>query len=887
MRKTSLLRTLVFILLAGAFLFGVSPSQAQVAVDLPEVTARAGTSDTIPISVDDLTGEGVISYQITVLFDDSVVDIDGVTTDGTLSDGGTVLVNTATPGQITISFASTTALAGSGTLVALNADFLAAGTSPLTFDEVMFNEGDPAVAVEGGSVTVIERAVFFGDDVTGFAGQEILIPVRVDNLTAGDDILAFQFDVNFDPAVLDITGATTTGSLSEGFTVITNPLDDGVVRLAAAGTSAITGEGTLIFLRANLLSGGSSDITLTNVIFNEGTPVILSLPGVVTVEEGEEFEANLAPYNEVPPTGSDIEGNPSGSVTASLNGGQLVVTGSFSGLSSPFVGSHLHLAETGVNGNVVIALNPTLGGDSRSGTFTAANNTFSPSQNIIDALRAGNIYVNVHSDNFPGGEIRGQLLDAPNAAPSAVTLTAPEDGDITIEGEPSDAIVFDWEPSTDPNGDKVVYVLEVGLDPAFTAFVDTLVLENTSFELSFGEIEALLASLNVAVGATAQFFVRVNAQDGSLRTLGETMALNVTRGVLPNMEAHLAGMNEVPPVFSTGSGEAFASLTENQLVISGSFHGLAGAFTASHIHVAFPGVDGPVVLPLTVTVDANGRGGRFLPANNTFTLSEVGLSGGFVRDVFVAALVAERTYVNVHSAAHPQGEVRGQLKFRPNAAPAAIAISSPAAATGFNAEGDLDSTLVTVEWDAASGSETVAYVYQISTTANFSNVIFSRQTTENMVMISVREAIELLEEAGTDAGASATFHHRVIVTDGSLWTAGPPRTFSLTNTQENVGTDEDGELPAAFALKGNYPNPFNPSTSIRFDLPETSEVRVVIVDMLGRQVLVLPAQTMAAGANRMIEVDASRLASGTYLYRVIATGAGKTFQEASTMTLMK
>ncbi|MDE0158451.1 MAG: DUF4397 domain-containing protein, partial [Candidatus Dadabacteria bacterium] len=78
------------------------------------------------------------------------------------------------------------------------------------------------------------------------------------------------------------------------------------------------------------------------------------------------------------------------------------------------------------------------------------------------------------------------------------------------------------------------------------------------------------------------------------------------------------------------------------------------------------------------------------------------------------------------------------------------------------------------------------------------------------------------------------------------------------------------ELPTEFALQGNYPNPFNPSTQIRFDLPATAEVTVQVIDLLGRMVLTLPAQSVEAGANRTVELDGASLASGTYLYRLIA-----------------
>ncbi len=89
-------------------------------------------------------------------------------------------------------------------------------------------------------------------------------------------------------------------------------------------------------------------------------------------------------------------------------------------------------------------------------------------------------------------------------------------------------------------------------------------------------------------------------------------------------------------------------------------------------------------------------------------------------------------------------------------------------------------------------------------------------------------------------------------------------------------------------MHGNYPNPFNPTTTITFDLPETAEVSVGIVDLLGRTVMTLPAQRMEAGANRTMEVDASHLASGTYLYRVIVrTQTKEVYTGAGRMVLLK
>ena len=95
------------------------------------------------------------------------------------------------------------------------------------------------------------------------------------------------------------------------------------------------------------------------------------------------------------------------------------------------------------------------------------------------------------------------------------------------------------------------------------------------------------------------------------------------------------------------------------------------------------------------------------------------------------------------------------------------------------------------------------------------------------------------------------------------------------------------ELPETFVLQGNYPNPFNPSTTIQFSLPETADVEIQIFDMLGRRAMVIPSQSIEAGANRSIQLNASALASGSYFYRVIARMDSKTLVESGRMMLVK
>ncbi|MFC2134360.1 T9SS type A sorting domain-containing protein [Bacteroidota bacterium] len=73
--------------------------------------------------------------------------------------------------------------------------------------------------------------------------------------------------------------------------------------------------------------------------------------------------------------------------------------------------------------------------------------------------------------------------------------------------------------------------------------------------------------------------------------------------------------------------------------------------------------------------------------------------------------------------------------------------------------------------------------------------------------------------------------------------------------------------PVNYELSQNYPNPFNPSTKIEFVIPDDEKVTIKVFDILGREVKTLLDEFKEAGHHE-VEFNASRLASGTYIYRL-------------------
>jgi hypothetical protein len=90
-----------------------------------------------------------------------------------------------------------------------------------------------------------------------------------------------------------------------------------------------------------------------------------------------------------------------------------------------------------------------------------------------------------------------------------------------------------------------------------------------------------------------------------------------------------------------------------------------------------------------------------------------------------------------------------------------------------------------------------------------------------------------------------------------------------------VGVDEQSFLPSEVRLLQNFPNPFNSTTTIVFDVAGRVPVRVTVHDLLGRQIAVITESIRQAGRH-MLTFDAAGLASGIYIVRLQAMGSNAT-----------
>ena len=141
----------------------------------------------------------------------------------------------------------------------------------------------------------------------------------------------------------------------------------------------------------------------------------------------------------------------------------------------------------------------------------------------------------------------------------------------------------------------------------------------------------------------------------------------------------------------------------------------------------------------------------------------------------------------------------------------------------------------------------------------------------NSTNINGTWVIKCVDAAGNDAGVLKGWGLRI------------NNTVVVGNSNPAVS------LPQKFLLSQNYPNPFNPVTGFNYEIPIDANVKIVLYDMLGRNIKTLVNDFKRAGSYSF-ELDASALSSGTYFYKIEVSQSGSstvTFTDVKKMVLIK
>jgi hypothetical protein len=361
------------------------------------------------------------------------------------------------------------------------------------------------------------------------------------------------------------------------------------------------------------------------------------------------LEANLSPASEVP-------------AVDSVAGGRAVLALMTDTLSyrvfvadiDNVTAAHIHEGAPGANGPVIV---PLFGG---SGVFDPANPisgtlTLTPTQ--VMKLLAGDYYINVHTSDFPGGEVRGQVRTyTPPAKHNALLLGRNEVPAVTTsaKGVARFTIV---------NTDTLQYQIAV-----------SNIVSITAAHIHFGPIGkngGVVHGLYSGSGA----FDPANPLSGTLTLTNKNLVdlltgyyyVNIHTSANPSGEirgqiggtrlfqANLSGAAEVPPRIGNASGRAVLALSADATKLT--YRVMVNdiiSITAAHIHRAPAGANGGVIFNLV------GSGGFSTqqPVSGTLDLSTAQ----------VMDLISDNYYVNVHTTSAPAGAIRGQvLPYQPTA----------------------------------------------------------------------------------------------------------------------------------------------------------------------------------------------------------------------------
>ncbi|HEY0545790.1 MAG TPA: cohesin domain-containing protein [Pyrinomonadaceae bacterium] len=273
------------------------------------ITTLTGVPVTVPLTVDDTTGNGLLSYDFTLNYNPSVVTYTGFDQSSTVSSGMSVLVNSSTPGVLVVSAFQSGPLSGAGTLLKLN--FNAVGSpgasSPMNFSSFKFNEGTPCLSVTNGLVTIISGTIT-GTITYGNAINSPLVrgvPNATLNAVGSVNVMALT----------NAAGAYSLSGMGSGAYTVTPSKSGGVNNALSGMDSALIAQHVVGLITLNATQQTVGDVSGTGgltsfdaaliaryvvALPNSGsagswrfTPVNRSYPNVNTNSSGQDYVALL------------------------------------------------------------------------------------------------------------------------------------------------------------------------------------------------------------------------------------------------------------------------------------------------------------------------------------------------------------------------------------------------------------------------------------------------------------------------------------------------------------------------------------------------------------------------------------------------------------------
>lgn len=562
---------------------------------------------------------------------------------GTLS-GTVALTATATDdrGVTLVEFVLDGALLGSDTVAPYSFDWNT-GTAVDGTHSLLVRARDAAgnSATTAVATLTVQNSLTF--NVTLTPGEEL---PATPSLASGTATLSINVASGSVRGTLTLSGITATAAhIHDGPAGQNGPVIVGLTESATTpGVWDIPANAVLTAAQVQkLLSGG------LYLNAHSGTYPGGEIRGQITPPNIDVAIARLDGLQQVPAVESAADAQ--GGVTVNRAAGRATIHLVVRNLANP-TAAHLHEGYGGRNGAVLIGL--TQDGSDPTHWFAVDQPI---SQAAIDAFLSGATYLNVHTQSNPNGEIRGQAATSDVQVVVSRLTGEQEVPARTSNGRGTVAVTVRRS-----SRDVVAHANVTGIDDATGAHIHEAYAGTNGgiiVPLTKDPSDATHWSATGATLATGQFD---SLQSGKLYVNVHTPAYpgGEIRGQLVPASVRvintgLSGNEEVPPVTSAGGGTAATTvdLAARTVSIHVRTSGLDDA-TASHIHRAARGTNGPVIVPLVKD------------ASNASHWSAEAQS---VSDAQLEDFKAFLWYVNVHTPAHPSGEIRGQIGLEPLTAP--------------------------------------------------------------------------------------------------------------------------------------------------------------------------------------------------------------------------
>ncbi len=369
--------------------------------------------------------------------------------------------------------------------------------------------------------------------------------------------------------------------------------------------------------------------------------------GQILPEEDKAMTVMLNGANEVPAVTTNARGL--AFFMLQKHEGKLSIKVVMDGLSGAITGAHLHKGAAGTNGPVVQNLTTMVNGNVIMGDVD-------PSMYLAD-LKNGDLYINIHTAANPGGEIRGQLMMEPYVQFDAMLDTAQETTPVTgmANGMGVASVRVNY------TFDTLWYDIQLN---NLTGAVQAAHFHKGGAGVSGGVVIGI-PSGNINGNVISGMFIGTDLSDSLMEYMLEgNIYLNVHTAANAGGEVrgqvyktfregytyHINGAQQVPMVSSMASGTGMVSIDRDQtsahyMMVIDQLTG----FNAAHFHDNVAGQNGGVIYNLTPKYANGGIFGYWLDTEAMMPFSKAN-SNKFRKD---------SVYVNIHTTANPNGEVRG------------------------------------------------------------------------------------------------------------------------------------------------------------------------------------------------------------------------------------